>query len=102
MRIISRRGCQRLWACVLEQGPPANPIIFRRNPYYWKVDPAGNQLPYFDRVVMQQVFERETMQLKFASGEATMQARHVDLERYPLFARNCSNQAWMEQDGRLG
>ena len=26
---------------------------FRRNPYYWKVDSAGNQLPYFDRVLLQ-------------------------------------------------
>jgi peptide/nickel transport system substrate-binding protein len=26
-------------------------IILERNPYYWKVDTAGNQLPYMDRVV---------------------------------------------------
>jgi peptide/nickel transport system substrate-binding protein len=25
-------------------------MIMRRNPYYWKVDEAGNQLPYFDEV----------------------------------------------------
>ncbi len=25
-------------------------ILLERNPYYWKVDPAGNQLPYIDRV----------------------------------------------------
>lgn len=26
-------------------------IILERNPYYWKVDPDGNQLPYIDRIV---------------------------------------------------
>lgn len=25
-------------------------VIWERNPYYWKVDTAGNQLPYIDRV----------------------------------------------------
>jgi alpha-galactoside transport system substrate-binding protein len=25
-------------------------MIMRRNPYYWKVDEAGNQLPYFDEI----------------------------------------------------
>ncbi len=25
-------------------------MIMRRNPYYWKVDEDGNQLPYFDEI----------------------------------------------------
>jgi ABC-type transport system substrate-binding protein len=25
-------------------------MIMRRNPYYWKVDEAGNQLPYMDEI----------------------------------------------------
>ena len=25
-------------------------MIMRRNPYYWKVDEAGNQLPYLDEI----------------------------------------------------
>ena len=25
-------------------------VVLRRNPYYWKVDEAGNQLPYLDEV----------------------------------------------------
>ncbi len=28
-------------------------LIMRRNPYFWQVDEAGNQLPYFDEVVYQ-------------------------------------------------
>jgi len=30
---------------------PDDIIILRRNPYYWKVDEAGNQLPYLDEVI---------------------------------------------------
>ena len=29
---------------------PDEIIVLRRNPYYWKVDSAGNQLPYFDEM----------------------------------------------------
>lgn len=29
---------------------PDDIIVLRRNPYYWKVDEAGNQLPYLDEV----------------------------------------------------
>jgi peptide/nickel transport system substrate-binding protein len=29
---------------------PDDIIVMRRNPYYWKVDEAGNQLPYLDEV----------------------------------------------------
>ncbi len=28
---------------------PAERAIFERNPYYWKVDPEGHQLPYIDK-----------------------------------------------------
>ena len=28
-------------------------MVMRRNPYYWKVDEAGNQLPYLDEVTFQ-------------------------------------------------
>ena len=44
-----------LWPWMLtgyEPGGPGEPerLIAERNPYYWKVDPAGNQLPYIDRM----------------------------------------------------
>lgn len=43
----------RLCAWQLEPGfgyGQTNLIVARRNPYYWKIDTAGNQLPYIDRV----------------------------------------------------
>ena len=32
---------------------PGSHLLAERNPYYWKVDPAGNQLPYLDRIRME-------------------------------------------------
>ena len=29
---------------------PDDIVVLRRNPYYWKVDEAGNQLPYLDEM----------------------------------------------------
>ena len=42
---------------------------YARNPYYWKVDTEGNQLPYIDRVQVQKVANTEVAQLKQFSGE---------------------------------
>src|SRR5205814_6582777 len=36
---------------VLKTRPPADRLVFERNPYYYRVDGAGHQLPYIDRVV---------------------------------------------------
>ncbi|NLD73553.1 MAG: hypothetical protein GX649_12655, partial [Chloroflexi bacterium] len=40
-----------------------------RNPYYWKVDTQGNQLPYIDQVQVQKVASTEVAQLAQFSGE---------------------------------
>jgi len=36
------------WAVVEHR--PDDIVVLRRNPYYWKVDEAGNQLPYLDEL----------------------------------------------------
>ncbi len=43
--------------------------ILERNPYYWKVDVAGNQLPYCDAIHMYKYSEDGQDQLAFRSGE---------------------------------
>ncbi len=44
----------RLWPWVYRTYKPNPPHIFVRNPYYFAVDPQGNQLPYIDRFIMQE------------------------------------------------
>jgi peptide/nickel transport system substrate-binding protein len=43
-------------------------VVFRRNPYYWDKDAAGQPLPYLDRFVWQIVDSTDTALLQFRSG----------------------------------
>jgi peptide/nickel transport system substrate-binding protein len=43
-------------------------IIFEANPYYWKKDPQGNQLPHIKQVVWAIVESTDTASLQFRSG----------------------------------
>ena len=52
-------------------------LVYERNPYYWKVDPEGNQLPYLDRVVYPLVEDVEVLTLKALNGEVDMMDRHI-------------------------
>ena len=53
-------------------------MILERNPYYWKVDTEGNQLPYIDRVVYDILEDREVLLLKVLNGEIDMMSRHFN------------------------
>jgi peptide/nickel transport system substrate-binding protein len=52
-------------------------MVAERNPYYFKVDTAGNQLPYIDRVVFDIVQDDQVLLLKVLAGEIDMHAEHV-------------------------
>src|SRR5947209_16200692 len=59
-----------------------------RNPYYWAVDTAGNQLPYIDKVVMTLGENLEVINLHAIAGEYDFQARHLDIGKVPVFLDN--------------
>lgn len=52
----------------IESYVPSERLIFRRNPYYWKKDAQGNQLPYIERLVWQIVESTDTAVIQFRSG----------------------------------
>lgn len=68
--------------------PTATTMIFERNPYYFKIDPAGNQLPYIDRIAHALVENREVITMKAVAGEIDMQTRHISLPDYTLLMEN--------------
>ena len=59
-----------------------------RNPYWFGVDPDGNQLPYIDRLEWVLTEDREVIQLNAASGEIDFQYRHIQTPKYPVFKEN--------------
>ena len=51
--------------------------ISERNPYYWKIDPQGNQLPYIDRWRRELVSGIDMIIMKAVTGEIDFQFRHI-------------------------
>jgi ABC-type transport system substrate-binding protein len=54
-----------------------NRVTCERNPFYWKVDTAGNQLPYIDKVNYDVLQDPQPLVLKAANGEIDMQDRNL-------------------------
>jgi peptide/nickel transport system substrate-binding protein len=64
-------------------------VRFERNPYYWKVDPSGQQLPYIDEVVFDVLEDPEVLLLRASNGEIDMHARHITTDtNKPVLAEN--------------
>jgi len=57
-----------MWQIPPGQGS-ASQAVAVRNPYYWKVDTAGNQLPYVDRLTYDLLQDTEVLILKVLNGE---------------------------------
>jgi len=47
---------------------PGRELVFMRNPYYWKTDRTGKQLPYLTRIVMTISTSPRLLVRKFAEG----------------------------------
>jgi len=80
--------CPWIWSWHPQRVPPDVPIVCERNPYYWKVDPEGNQLPYIDTLQFDVVENSDLLNLKAVAGEIDCQFRHIMWTNYPLFVEN--------------
>ena len=49
---------------------PGQRIVLARNPYYWKADAAGDQLPYLDEAVFEFAGGESAQVTRFLSGES--------------------------------
>jgi peptide/nickel transport system substrate-binding protein len=67
--------------------PPTPVEVFVRNPYYWKVDTAGNQLPYIGEVHTIRVADAEAALLKTIAGELDF-VRALGTANIPLLSEN--------------
>lgn len=73
--------CPRLWPWVYRSFKGDPPQVFVRNPYYFVVDPAGNQLPYIDRLQFD-VQDVKLLALTTANGGSSMQDRSLRFGDY--------------------
>jgi len=59
--------------------------IYTRNPYFYKVDEEGNQLPYVDRIETEIASDMEVVQGMIMSGQLDFVGNHADVQNYPLY-----------------
>ena len=74
------------WKIVEPYTANSSRVTWTRNPYYWKVDTEGNQLPYIDGVDMRVSESVEELTLLALNGEIDYQDRHIATNiNKPLF-----------------
>ena len=61
--------------------PPSDRFVFKRNPYFHRVDEEGNQLPYIDRVIVN-IASSSLVAAKTGAGDSDLQARYLSFEDY--------------------
>lgn len=61
--------------------PPSERFVFKRNPFFHRVDPQGRQLPYIDKVVVQMA-SSGLVPPKTGSGDTDLQARYLRFDNY--------------------
>lgn len=71
------------------ENPEEGLYLWERNPYYWKVDLASNQLPYIDSLRYDLVSNNAEVKLKLVQGEIDLLGQHdVSIADYPFYQAN--------------
>lgn len=78
----------RLSAWVNTTRNPETSAVYVRNPYYWKVDSEGRQLPYLDEMEIVIYQDKEVMMLAAMNGDINYEAQVITTADYPVLAEN--------------
>lgn len=70
--------------------PPAERFVFKRNPYFHRVDGAGKQLPYIDEVYLG-ISSADIIPAKTGTGDSDLQARYLRFDNF-TFLKESSEQ----------
>jgi len=74
--------------------------VLVRNPYYWKVDPDGNQLPYIDYVDIAIIPDKEVRVLELSTGKYEASFRGgADPNDIPFLLEQAESGDYILQDG---
>jgi peptide/nickel transport system substrate-binding protein len=68
-------------------------VVMSRNPYYFRYDADGKQLPYFDQFIWIICQDQNTMRLKFEAGELDFLA--VPADDYPAIKGQEAEKDWI-------
>ena len=67
----------------------ATEVVLTRNPYFWQIDTAGNQLPYTDALSFKVISDIQSIVLAAVGGQMDLELRHVALiNNKPVLAQH--------------
>jgi peptide/nickel transport system substrate-binding protein len=72
------------WVCVSIAS--SNRLRFKRNPYFHRIDPSGQQLPYVDEFVFG-IASNKLISAKAGTGEVDLQARYLRFDDYTFLKK---------------
>lgn len=64
-----------------------------RNPYFWKTDPSGRQLPYIDNIQVQ-ILEQDAIDLRAANGDLDFQANFLGYNTTEVYLENAESRGY--------
>jgi len=83
----SRNKTVSLGPWTVKEYIPGQQLELERNPYYWKVDEKGQQLPYVNKVVARIYKSRETLITDFMAGGIDSYGRFAVVPKFPTIKR---------------
>ena len=83
----------------IESYTPSERVIFRRNPYYWRKDARGEQMPYIKSIVWQIIASTDNHLLRFRSGE--LDSLSVKSETFGLLKRSEEHTSELQSQFRI-
>ena len=66
---------------------PSTRFVLVRNPYFHRVDKAGRQLPYIDRVIVG-ITDDKLIPARTGAGDVDLQARYLRFDNYTFLKQN--------------
>lgn len=60
-------------------------LIYERNPYFYKVDAEGKQLPYIDSIVTARVDDVEMVNMRAIAGQVDFTRESPDIQAIPVY-----------------
>lgn len=86
-----------LGAFRLKEYIPGQRVVLERNPYYWKADTAGNQLPYLNEIVFLFVASEDAQVIRFQSGDTDVLSR-FSAENFAVLQKQQSKKGYRLDD----
>jgi peptide/nickel transport system substrate-binding protein len=86
---------------ILTTKPPSDRFVFERNPYYYRVDKEGQQLPYIDRVILS-IADSKIIPAKTGAGESDLQARYLRFDNYTFLKASEARNSYQVRLWRTG